>query len=107
MLMIPCPWCGPRDEHEYSYGGEAHITRPTDSMKMTDEEWSGYVFHRTNAKGVFLERWMHAGGCRRWFNAARDTVNNEVLGVYKMGEAPPKGVTPALQTRPKARGGRS
>ena len=28
MLLIDCPWCGPRDECEFSYGGEAHIKRP-------------------------------------------------------------------------------
>ena len=30
MLLIPCPWCGPRDEIEFHYGGEAHIARPAD-----------------------------------------------------------------------------
>ncbi|MGZ8625813.1 MAG: sarcosine oxidase subunit delta, partial [Actinomycetota bacterium] len=24
MLLIPCPWCGPRDEVEFRYGGQAH-----------------------------------------------------------------------------------
>ncbi len=28
MLLIPCPWCGPRDETEFTYGGEAHIVAP-------------------------------------------------------------------------------
>ena len=28
MLLIPCPWCGPRDETEFPCGGEAHIARP-------------------------------------------------------------------------------
>jgi heterotetrameric sarcosine oxidase delta subunit len=43
-----------------------------------------------NTKGVFLERWVHSHGCRRWFNAARDTLTNEVLAVYEMGDKPPK-----------------
>jgi hypothetical protein len=30
VLLIPCPWCGLRDEIEFSYGGEAHIVRPRD-----------------------------------------------------------------------------
>jgi sarcosine oxidase subunit delta len=30
MLLIECPWCGPRDEIEFSYGGEAHRVRPGD-----------------------------------------------------------------------------
>ncbi|PDH58924.1 MAG: sarcosine oxidase subunit delta, partial [SAR116 cluster bacterium MED-G06] len=27
-----------------------------------------------NPKGLFLERWRHTAGCRRWFNMARDTA---------------------------------
>ena len=30
---------------------------------------------------------MHAHGCRRWFNVARDTVTHEILAVYKIGRA--------------------
>ena len=28
MLRIECPWCGTRDEPEFAYGGESHISRP-------------------------------------------------------------------------------
>ncbi|MEE8507079.1 MAG: sarcosine oxidase subunit delta, partial [Kiloniellales bacterium] len=58
--------------------------------KLSDEEWADYVFMRANTKGVFLERWMHAHGCRRWFNVARNTATYEILAVYEMGEKPPK-----------------
>ena len=88
MLLIDCPWCGPRDETEFSYGGEAHIARPTDTDKLSDEAWANYVFLRSNPKGVHRERWFHAHGCRRWFNLARHTVSHEILAVYKMGERP-------------------
>ena len=30
MLLVPCPWCGPRDEVEFTYGGQAEIAYPTD-----------------------------------------------------------------------------
>src|SRR6266536_2627311 len=30
MLLVPCPWCGPRDEVEFSYGGQAGIAYPAD-----------------------------------------------------------------------------
>lgn len=102
MLLITCPFCGDRDEHEFSYGGEAHIARPTNSMDMTDAEWAHYVYLRTNTKGIYLERWVHTGGCRKWFNAARNTATNELLCTYKNGEALPKGITPTLQALPKA-----
>ncbi len=47
---------------------------------------------RKNTRGVFLERWVHRHGCRRWFNVARDTATNEILAVYEMGKKPPKKV---------------
>ncbi len=89
MLLIHCPWCGPRDEIEFKYGGEAHITRPTEPDALSDTEWADYLFMRTNAKGLHRERWVHSAGCRRWFNVARDTVTNEIFASYKMGEKPP------------------
>ncbi|MCI3242645.1 sarcosine oxidase subunit alpha family protein [Streptomyces spinosisporus] len=92
MLLIPCPWCGPRDEAEYHYGGQAHIPYPDDPSALTDEEWARYLFFRDNPKGPFAERWNHTAGCRRWFNAVRDTATNEVLAVYRTGEERPESV---------------
>ncbi len=90
MLVIPCPHCGPRCEIEFSYGGQAHITRPEDPAAIDDETWADYVFMRDNTKGVFLERWVHAHGCRQWFNVARHTVTYEILASYETGAKPPK-----------------
>ncbi|MFI0928638.1 sarcosine oxidase subunit delta family protein [Streptomyces sp. NPDC021012] len=94
MLLIPCPWCGPRDEAEFHYGGQAHVPYPEDPAALTDEEWARYLFFRDNPKGPFAERWSHAAGCRRWFNAVRDTATNEILAVYKAGESRPETVEP-------------
>ncbi len=92
MLYIQCPWCGWRDESEFGYGGEAHIARPADPQALTDAEWADYLYMRTNPRGPFHERWVHSAGCRRWFNAVRDTVTHEFKAFYKMGEDPPEGV---------------
>ncbi|MFJ5997890.1 sarcosine oxidase subunit alpha family protein [Streptomyces sp. NPDC092370] len=92
MLLIPCPWCGPRDEAEFHYGGQAHVPYPQDPTSLTDEEWARYLFFRDNPRGPFAERWSHAAGCRRWFNAVRDTSTNEVLTVYRAGEERPETV---------------
>ena len=89
MFIIECPYCGKRDQHEFSYGGEAHIARPTDSENLSDEEWADYVFLRSNTKGLFAERWMHAAGCRKWFNVLRNTATDQIVAVYKQGEQPP------------------
>jgi sarcosine oxidase, subunit delta len=90
MLTIACPWCGPRDETEFGYGGEAHIVTPSDSDSLSDAAWAEYLFMRTNRKGLHFERWVHASGCRRWFNLARDTTTERIHIVYRMGERPPE-----------------
>lgn len=86
MLLIDCPYCGPREEIEFSYGGEAHIERPKQPDKLSDAEWADYLFMRDNPKGSLAERWCHSYGCRRWFNVERHTVTHAILRVYKMGE---------------------
>ena len=88
MLQIKCPNCGYRDEIEFSCGGEAHISRPDYSISLTDKEWSEYLFLRSNPKGIFVERWVHSHGCRRWFNLVRDTVTNEIFEIYFIGSFP-------------------
>ncbi|MGW0209594.1 sarcosine oxidase subunit delta family protein [Streptomyces sp. NPDC003233] len=94
MLLITCPWCGPRDEAEFHYGGQAHVPYPEDPAALTDEEWARYLFFRDNPKGPFAERWSHAAGCRKWFNAVRNTATNEILAVYRVGETPPETLEP-------------
>jgi sarcosine oxidase subunit delta len=80
MLLIECPWCGPRAESEFTCGGEAGIARPLDTDDLSDRVWGDYLFMRKNARGVHREQWMHAQGCRRWFIATRDTVSYQMLG---------------------------
>jgi len=89
MLQIACPWCGPRDESEFTCGGEAHIERPKDPDAVSDAEWADYLFMRTNPRGAHREQWVHAHGCRRWFNVVRDTVSYQISGTYKIGERAP------------------
>ena len=88
MLLIPCPWCGQRDETEFSYGSEAHIKRPEDPFALSDEQWADYLFMRKNTMGPHREQWWHSGGCRRWFNVERDTVTQRILSAYKMDQMP-------------------
>jgi sarcosine oxidase subunit delta len=75
VQLIECPWCGPREEVEFSYGGQAHVAYPSDPAALSDEQWAHYLFFRDNPRGPFAERWVHAHGCRRWFTAIRDTVS--------------------------------
>jgi sarcosine oxidase, subunit delta len=89
MLIIRCPYCGDRPEIEFRHGGEAHIARPADPSSLTDAEWADFLFNRTNPKGLCVERWRHAHGCGRFFNAVRDTLSDFFLTTYKAGEPKP------------------
>jgi sarcosine oxidase subunit delta len=88
MQLIECPWCGPREEIDFTYGGQAHVPYPAEPATLDDVEWAQYIFYRDNVKGLFAERWMHSAGCRKWFNAVRDTLSYRFHSVYKPGEAP-------------------
>lgn len=87
MLMIDCPHCGVRPEGEFTYGGQAHVPYPEDPHALSDEEWAQYLFYRDNPKGTFRERWVHSAGCRKWFNAVRDTRTYDITSTY-VGAAP-------------------
>src|SRR3546814_2119561 len=50
ILLIPCPWCGERELHEFHCGGEAHIVRPADADGMTDEQWADYEIGRASCR---------------------------------------------------------
>jgi heterotetrameric sarcosine oxidase delta subunit len=85
MLYIACPYCGHRDETEFTYGGPSHVTRP--ELSSSDREWTHYLYHRQNPKGPYRERWLHRFGCGQWFNVLRDTYTHEILEVYLMGQS--------------------
>ncbi len=79
MLIITCPWCGPRDLVEFRCGGEASVIRPLSPEQCSDAEWADYLYYRNNLKGSQLERWVHAWGCRQWFELRRDTLSHEII----------------------------
>jgi heterotetrameric sarcosine oxidase delta subunit len=75
-------WRNPEPKRSYDV---AH-----DPAALTDEEWARYLFFRANPKGAFAERWHHAAGCRRWFNAVRDTATYRFSAVYRPDETQPE-----------------
>ena len=96
MLLIRCPFCEEaRPEIEFRYAGEAHIARPAEPASVSDAEWAAYLYVRGNPKGWHRERWMHAAGCRRWFNAIRSTTSHEIAATDRVGEKPPLPGEPA------------
>lgn len=90
MLIIHCPYCGPRPELEFAYGGQAHIARPSDPANTTDQALADFLYFRQNTKGVHAERWRHTRGCGQFFNALRDTTTDKFVAFYKAGTRPPE-----------------
>ena len=81
MLTLRCPYCDVQaDESELAAGGEAHLKRV--GPEGDDAAFEGYLFNRSNPKGVHFERWRHVYGCGKWFLAARCTNTLEVFGTY-------------------------
>jgi heterotetrameric sarcosine oxidase delta subunit len=81
MLLIPCPFCGPRSEIEFAYGGPAQPPRPPDPFELSDADWVDWLTVPENRPGPVPERWCHARGCGSWLTVLRDTVTHAVLEV--------------------------
>ncbi|HZP41747.1 MAG TPA: sarcosine oxidase subunit delta [Candidatus Binatia bacterium] len=82
MMLVPCPFCGPRDASEFRWVGEAH-RRPA-VAEATPPEWRAYLYLRRNVAGWSVETWYHRAGCRRYFRAERHTVTN----AFRAAQAP-------------------
>ena len=72
MLLIPCPWCGDREEDEFTYGGDATVRLP--DLEAGPEVWFQAVYLRDNPRGPHDELWHHTAGCRRWFRRRQPAV---------------------------------
>ena len=92
MLLIPCPYCGARPELEFGYAGQAHLARARDPATLGAQDWADFLYMRDNTRGVHAERWRHTHGCGRYFNALRDTSNDQFIATYRVGESPPAGL---------------
>jgi sarcosine oxidase subunit delta len=71
--MLDCPNCGKRNVGEFSYKG-SYKKRPDPDAAF--DQWVDYVHLDKNPKGINREWWFHVNGCKRWFIADRNTVNN-------------------------------
>ena len=78
MILLPCPWCGPRNVGEIRYVGES-TPRPAPET-TTPDEWRRYLYTRRNPRGPLTERWYHTMGCRRYVTVDRDTLTNATGG---------------------------
>lgn len=78
MLLIPCPWCGPRAETEFHCFGESRAGRPA-SDSVSEEQWIDYLTQFDNQQGIIEEDWFHQRGCGEWFKLRRDTATHQFI----------------------------
>jgi methylglutamate dehydrogenase subunit B len=83
-MRIPCPHCGERDVREFSYLGDASVTRPDPNAADALPRFTDYVYVRDNPAGPHRELWYHGMGCQAWLAVMRDTRTHEVLGVESL-----------------------
>jgi sarcosine oxidase subunit delta len=79
VLRINCPWCGPRDEVEFRYRGDASVVRPNEHSDAS--AYYAYVYERENERGWHQEWWLHAAGCRKLLRVSRHTLTHEIREV--------------------------
>ena len=78
-MRIACPFCGPRENGEFSYLGDAKPKRP--DPDAGEDAVYDYVYLRDNVAGEMEELWYHGGGCRSWLKVARNTLTHEIKAV--------------------------
>jgi sarcosine oxidase subunit delta len=83
-MRITCPFCGPRDEAEFTFRGDATVVRPGPDAGA--EAFAAYIYDRKNPKGWHVEWFHHSTGCRQWLKVRRHTVTHEVSDVVTAGQ---------------------
>jgi sarcosine oxidase subunit delta len=86
MQIFVCPFCGPRDETEFHYGGEAGNARP-EGHATPAGRWAEYLHMRKNPKGRTDEIWVHLP-CREFFMMTRDSLTHAVIETRALGTEP-------------------
>ncbi|NKB63465.1 MAG: sarcosine oxidase subunit delta [Gammaproteobacteria bacterium] len=79
MLLLHCPFCGPRNEIEFAHGGPEKKRRPDSTSDIEDEMWIEYLTVSRNPIGPVAERWWHVRGCGGWFTIYRDTRTHDII----------------------------
>ena len=78
-MRLLCPFCGLRDEGEFSYEGDASVAYPP--VEADAAAWHEAVYLRDQPRGRSLELWRHAHGCRALLVLDLDNATHEVHAV--------------------------
>ena len=77
MLLIPCPYCGERDESEFTYGGSSR-NYPTFDEGRSISDWYQSVYLPKLHQNVLCEYWYHTAGCEQWIELKRDLCTHKI-----------------------------
>jgi len=77
MLLLTCPFCGPRNSDEFIYRGVPRV-RPRQAEQAQPQQWRRYLYLQGNVAGWQRERWFHLSGCRRFIEVERNTITNKL-----------------------------
>jgi sarcosine oxidase subunit delta len=80
-MRISCPHCGERALDEFSYLGDASVTRPDPAAADAADAFYTYAYERRNIAGPTQELWYHQAGCHAWLVVTRDTRTHEISDV--------------------------
>ena len=80
-MRIKCPYCGERSLEEFTYRGDATVTRPTSLEPAAEQALVDYVYFRDNPAGLHREHWHHSQGCHAWLVVTRDMTTHEITSV--------------------------
>ncbi len=78
MQQFRCPFCGTRDQSEFTYVREV---APVPALDAAPADWQRFVYARDNPCGAHAEWWHHNHGCRQILEIVRDTLTHEVLEI--------------------------
>jgi sarcosine oxidase subunit delta len=85
-MRIPCPLCGERDAREFSYLGDASVTRPDPAGPDATRAFHDYVYLRDNPAGTLREYWYHGAGCHSWLVVTRNTRTHKISSAVRAAD---------------------
>jgi sarcosine oxidase subunit delta len=84
-MLIACPFCGLRDEAEFTYLGAA----PEEAAPAAEHATAfARTYLRDNPAGAHRELWLHTYGCRSVVTVERNTLTHAVASVAFAGGEP-------------------
>jgi sarcosine oxidase delta subunit len=81
VTRLACPFCGPRELHEFEF----HKTLPAAGSQGEFER----TYLRVADPLLSIEHWQHVGGCRAWLLVHRNPSSGATLAVELLAEAAP------------------